>query len=65
MSCIKTKIFFKAEEREDNSKNLPIGQYEFRYELTFWFISIENIGQKSKKTMRVEITQFVMVNLIP
>ena len=35
------------------------GQNEFSYELTFWFISIINSGQqKSKSTLRVEITQF-------
>ena len=34
-------------------------QNEFSYELTFWFISIENSGkQKSKNTLRVEINQF-------
>ena len=35
------------------------GQNEFSYELTFWFISIENSGkQKRKNTLRVEINQF-------
>ena len=45
---------------EDNSYNLPMGQSKFSYELTFWFISIENGGkQKSNKnTLRVEINQF-------
>ena len=36
-----------------------MGQSKFSYELTFWFISIENGGkQKSKNTLRVEINQF-------
>ena len=51
--------FLKPEQKEDNSNNLPIGQSKFSYELTFWFISIENGGkQKSKNTLRVEINQF-------
>ena len=34
-------------------------QNEFSYELTFWFISIENSDkQKSKNTLRLEIYQF-------
>ena len=51
---------------KDNSYNLPMGQSNFSYELTFWFISIENGGkQKSeKKNLRVEINNFVMVNAI-
>ena len=53
------KKFCKPEQREDNSYNLPMGQSEFSYKLTFWFISIENGGeQKSKTTLRVEINQF-------
>ena len=35
-----------------------MGQRKFSYELTFWFISIENSGnQKNKYTLRVEINQ--------
>ena len=46
----------KPEQTEDNSYNLPMGQSKFRYELMFWFISIENCGkQKSKNTFRVAI----------
>ena len=52
------KIFFKPEQREDNSYNIPIGQSKFSYELMFWCISIENGGnQKGKNTLRVEINQ--------
>ena len=41
---------------EDNSYNLPMEQSKFSYELTFWFISIENGGkQNSKNTLRVDI----------
>ena len=44
---------------EDNSDKLPMGQSKLSYELTFWFISIENGGkQKSKNTLGVEINQF-------
>ena len=51
--------FCKPEQRKDNSNNLPIGQSKLSYELTFWFISIENGGkQKSKNTLRVEINLF-------
>ena len=51
--------FCKPERREDNSYNLPMGKSKFSYELTFWFISIENGGkQKSKSTLRVDIDQF-------
>ena len=37
-----------------------MGQSNFSYELTFWFISIENGGKqkKTKNTLRVEINQF-------
>ena len=36
-----------------------MGKSRFSYELTFWFISIENGDkQKSKNTLRVEINQF-------
>ena len=53
------KKFCKPEQTEDNSYNLPMGQSKFSYELTFWFISIENGGkQKSKNTLRVAIDQF-------
>ena len=49
----------KPEQREDISDNFPMGQSKFRYELTFWFISIENDGkQKNKNTLRLEINQF-------
>ena len=52
------KKFCKPPQREDNSYNLPIWQSKFSYELTFWFISIENGGkQKSKTTLRVAINQ--------
>ena len=55
----KQKKFCKPEQRDDNSYNLPTGQREFSYELTFWFISIENGGiQKSKNTLKVENNQF-------
>ena len=51
--------FCKPEQREDNSYNIPMGESKFSYELTFWFISIENGGkQKSKNTTRVEINPF-------
>ena len=51
--------FCNPELREDNSYNHPMGQSKFGYELTFWFITIENGGkQKSKNTLRVEITLF-------
>ena len=51
--------FCKPEQREDNSYDLPMGQSKFSYELTSWFISIENSGkQKSKNTLRVDIDQF-------
>ena len=44
---------------EDNSYNHPMGQSKFSYELTFWFISIENGGkQNSKNTLRVDINYF-------
>ena len=53
--CIETK----PEQREDDSYNAPMGQSKLSYELTFWFISIENGGkQKSKNTLRVEINKF-------
>ena len=53
------KKFCKPEQKEDNFYNIPMGQNKFSYELTFWFISIENGGkQKSKNTLRVEINQF-------
>ena len=36
-----------------------MGQRQFSYELTFWFILIKNSGkQNSKNTLRVEINQF-------
>ena len=55
---LKQNKFCKPEQREDNSNNFPIGQRKFSYELTFWFVSIENGGkQKSKNTLRVEIYQ--------
>ena len=38
------KKLCKPEQREDNSYNLPMGQSKLSYELTFWFISIENDG---------------------
>ena len=51
--------FCKPEQREDNSYNLTVGLSKFSYELTFWFILIENSGkQKSKNTLRIEINQF-------
>ena len=53
------KKFCKLGQWEDNSYNLPMGQSKFSYELTFWFILIENGGkQKSKNTLWVEINQF-------
>ena len=55
----KPKKICKPEQREDNCYNLPMGQCKFRYELTFWFISIENGGkQKDRNTLRVEINEF-------
>ena len=51
--------FCKPEQREDNSYNLSMGQSKFSYELTFWFISMENSGkQNSKTTLRAESHQF-------
>ena len=41
--------FCKLEQWEDNSYNLPMGQNKFSYELTFWFISIENGGKQKVK----------------
>ena len=36
-----------------------MGQSKLSYELTFWFVSIEDSGkQKSQNTLRVEINQF-------
>ena len=53
---LKPKKFVIQNKREDNSYSLHMGQSKFSYELTFWFISIENGGkQKSKNTLRVEI----------
>ena len=53
---LKAKKFCNPEQREDNSYNLPMGQSTFSYELTFWFISVENgDNQKCKNTLRVEI----------
>ena len=46
---LKQKKFRKPEQREDNSYNLPMGQSKFRYQLTFWFISIENGGKQKSK----------------
>ena len=40
------KKFCKSAQSEDNSYNLPMGQSKFSYELTFWFISIENCGKQ-------------------
>ena len=42
------KKFCKLEQMEDNSYNLPMVRSKFSYEMTFWFISIEN-GCKQKK----------------
>ena len=60
MLCFKTKRnLVNQKQREDNSYNLPMGQSKLSYELTFWFISIENGGkQKSKNTLRVQNSQF-------
>ena len=53
------EFFWKPEQTEDNSYNLPMGQSKFSFELTFWFVSIENGGkQKSKNCLRVAINQF-------
>ena len=53
---LKPKKFCYQEQREDNSYKLHMGQSKFSYELTFWFISIENgVKQKSTNTLRVEI----------
>ena len=56
--CIEAKKkFCKPEQREDNPYNLPMWQRKVSYELTFWFISIENGGkQKSKNALKVEIS---------
>ena len=43
------KIFCKPEQRDDNACNLPIGQSKFSYELTLWFIWIENGGKQKVK----------------
>ena len=62
---LKPKKFCNPEQREDNSYSLHMGQSKFSYELTFWFISIENGGkQKSKNTLRVKSIHYVMVNAI-
>ena len=54
------RTFCKIEHREDNSYNIPMRQSKFSFELTFWFISIENGGkQKSKHTLKVEINQLL------
>ena len=50
--CIETKYIFS-----NQNINFPMGQSRFSYELTFWFISIEN-GGKQKRTLRVEVNQF-------
>ena len=43
-----------------------MGYDEFSYEVTFWFISIENSGeQNTKNTLRVEINQFCAANTVP
>ena len=53
---LKPKKLCYPEQREDNSYNPHMVQSKFSYELTLWFISIENGGkQKSKITLRVEI----------
>ena len=55
--CIETEIFFVQQNR--GTINLPMGQNEFSYELTFRFIAIENSGeQKRKNTLGVEVNQF-------
>ena len=55
----KQRKFCKLEQREDNSYSIVMEQRKLSYELTFWFISIENGGkQKSKYTFRVETNQF-------
>ena len=54
--------FCKTEHRVDNTYNLLMGQSKLNYELTFWFISMENGGKpNNKNTLRVEINRFVMV----
>ena len=60
------KKFRKPEQTEDNYYNLPIEQSKFSYELTFWFLSIENgCKQKGTNTLRVDLINFVIVNPIP
>ena len=55
---LKLKYLCKPEQRKDNSYNLPVVQSMFSYEMTFWFISIENGGKlKGKNSLRVEINQ--------
>ena len=58
--CIETKMNFVNQNKGKITRNnLPMGQSKFSYELTFWFILIENGGkQKSKNTLGVEINQF-------
>ena len=52
------KKICNPEQSEDNSDNFPMGQIKFSYELTFWFISIENGVKQKKNTLREEINQF-------
>ena len=55
---LKPKEICKPDQREDNSYKIPMGQSKFSYDLTFWFISIENGGkQKSKNTLKVIINK--------
>ena len=49
-------MFFVLEQKKIVKKNkgkitynLPMGQSKFNYELTFWFISIENGGKQQNK----------------
>ena len=41
------KKFCKHKQEDDNLYNLPMGQSSYTYELTFWFISIENGGKQN------------------
>ena len=65
--CIKTNNNFVIQNKgENNSYNIHMGKNRFSYELTFWFISIENgAKQKRKNTLRLKSINIVMANAIP
>ena len=54
LSSTEVKRNFVNQTKGKIVHNLPMGQRKFSYELTLWFISIENGGkQKSKNTLTV------------